>query len=142
MPALASSAVKTTTSARRYIRDRWHDVFFVVRQEGVMADAENDDIEPDATAPGADGRSRLMQEVAEQMDAIEVDFGRDYEIGRVITIVEVTGPDGNVGLRVRAGQYPWVSLGMLEFAKKSVEASMAGGGVPPPELRLPRPSRR
>jgi hypothetical protein len=92
-----------------------------------MADAENDDIEPDATAPGADGRSRLMQEVAEQMDAIEVDFGRDYEIGRVITIVEVTGPDGNVGLRVRAGQYPWVSLGMLEFAKKSVEASMAGG---------------
>src|ERR1039458_148964 len=99
MPALASSAVKTTTSARRYIRDRWHDVFFVVRQEGVMADAENDDIEPDATAPGADGRSRLMQEVAEQMDAIEVDFGRDYEIGRVITIVEVTGPDGHVGLR-------------------------------------------
>ena len=56
-----------------------------------MPDAENDDIEPDATAPGADGRSRLMQEVAEQMDAIEADFGRDFEIGRVITIVEVTG---------------------------------------------------
>jgi hypothetical protein len=37
-----------------------------------MADAENDDI-----APGADGRSRLMQEVAEQMDAIEGDFGSD-----------------------------------------------------------------
>jgi hypothetical protein len=90
-----------------------------------MASAENDDIEPDATAPGADGRSRLMQEVAEQMDAIEADFGRDFEIGRVITIVEVTGPDGNVGIRIRAGQYPWVSLGMLEFAKKSVEAQMA-----------------
>jgi hypothetical protein len=91
-----------------------------------MADAENDDIEPDATAPGADGRSRLMQEVAEQMDAIESDLGRDYEIGRVITIVEVKTPDGEVGLRVRAGQYPWVSLGMLEFAKKSIEAQMAG----------------
>lgn len=91
-----------------------------------MADAENDDIEPDATAPGADGRTRLMQEVAEQMDAIEVDFGRDYQIGRVITIVEVTGPDGNVGLRVRAGQLPWVSMGMLDFAKKSVEAQMSG----------------
>jgi hypothetical protein len=90
-----------------------------------MAD-ENDDIEPDATAPGTDGRSRLMQEVAEQMDAIEADFGRDYEIGRVITIVEVKTPDGEVGLRVRAGQYPWVSLGMLDFAKKSVEAQMAG----------------
>jgi hypothetical protein len=91
-----------------------------------MADSENDDIEPDATAPGADGRTRLMQEVAEQMDAIESDLGRDYEIGRVITIVEVKTPDGEVGLRVRAGQYPWVSLGMLEFAKKSIEAQMAG----------------
>jgi hypothetical protein len=90
-----------------------------------MAD-ENDEIEPDATAPGADGRSHLMREVAEQMDAIEVDFGRDFEIGRVITIVEVKTPDGNVNLRVRAGQYPWVALGMLDFAKKSVEAQIAG----------------
>jgi hypothetical protein len=86
-----------------------------------MAD-ENDDIEPDPTAPGADGRSRLMQEVAEQMDAIEVDFGRDFEIGRVITVVEVKQPDGKVGLRVRAGQYDWVALGMLEVAKKIVES--------------------
>jgi len=90
-----------------------------------MAD-ESDEIEPDATAPGADGRSHLMREVAEQMDAIEADFGRDFEIGRVITIVEVKTPDGNVNLRVRAGQYPWVALGMLDFAKKSVEAQMAG----------------
>jgi hypothetical protein len=90
-----------------------------------MADAENDDIEPDATAPGPDGRSRLMHEVAEQMDAIEADFGRDFEIGRIITIVEVTTPDGNVNIRVRAGQLPWVSLGMLEFAKKILEAQVA-----------------
>jgi hypothetical protein len=90
-----------------------------------MAD-ENDDIEPDATAPGADGRSRLMQEVAEQMDAIEADFGNDFKIGRVITIVEVESSNGEVGLRVRAGQYPWVSLGMLEFAKKSLEAQIGG----------------
>jgi hypothetical protein len=87
---------------------------------------ENDDIEPDATAPSADGRTRLMREVAEQMDAIEADFGRDFEIGRVITIVEVKTPDDNVNLRVRAGQYPWVSLGMLDWAKKSVEAQLAG----------------
>jgi hypothetical protein len=91
-----------------------------------MAEEESDEIEPDATAPSGDGRTRLMQEVAEQMDAIEADFGRDFEIGRVITIVEVKGPDGNVGIRIRAGQYPWVSLGMLDFAKKSVEAQMAG----------------
>ena len=88
-----------------------------------MAD-EHDEIEPDATAPGADGRSRLMQEVAEQMDAIEADFGRDFEIGRVITIVEVRGPDGEIGLRVRAGQFPWVAIGMLDFAKKSLEAQI------------------
>jgi hypothetical protein len=70
-------------------------------------------------------RARLMQEVADQMDAIEADFGDGFEIGRVITIVEVTGPDGNVGLRVRAGQLPWVSLGMLDWAKKSLEAASA-----------------
>ena len=81
-------------------------------------------IEPDATAPNP--RTRLTNEVAEQMDAIESDFGSDYEIGRVITIVEVTGSDGNVGLRVRAGQYPWIALGMLDFAKKSLEATMRG----------------
>jgi hypothetical protein len=64
--------------------------------------------------------------VSEQMDAIEADFGRDFAIGRVITIVEVETPDGNVNIRVRAGQYPWVALGMLDFAKKSVEAQMSG----------------
>jgi hypothetical protein len=88
-----------------------------------MAD-ENDDIEPDATAPGDDGRSRLMREVAEQMDAIEADFGGDFEIGRVITIVEVKRPDGEVGLRVRAQQLPWVTLGMLEFARKTLEGQL------------------
>jgi hypothetical protein len=99
---------------------------FLNKGKGAMADAENDDIEPDVTVPGTDGRSRLMQEVAEQMDAIESDFGSDFEIGRVITIVEVKTPDGVVNIRVRAGQYPWVSMGMLEFAKKSVEAQMGG----------------
>ena len=87
--------------------------------------ADENDIEPDPTASG-DGRTRLMQEVAEQMDAIEGDFGRDFEIGRVITIVEVKGPNEQVGIRVRAGQYPWIALGMLEFAKKSVEAQLGG----------------
>jgi hypothetical protein len=67
-----------------------------------------------------------MQEVAAQMDAIETDFGDGYKIGRVITIVEITRPDGNVELRVRAGQFPWVAMGMLEFAKKSVEATVGG----------------
>ena len=84
-----------------------------------MSSAEND--QP-GDPPSHDPRAKLMQEVAEQMDAIETDFGDNYEIGRVITIVEVKGPDGNVGLRVRAGMFPWVALGMLHAAQKIIEA--------------------
>lgn len=71
-----------------------------------------------------DPRTKLMQEVADEMDAIETDFGDAYQIGRVITIVEVIRPNGDVGLRVRAGQYPWVALGMLRFAEKVIEGQM------------------
>lgn len=71
-----------------------------------------------------DPRTKLMQEVAEEMDAIETDFGDAYQIGRVITIVEVIRPNGDVGLRVRAGQYPWVALGMLRFAEKVIEGQI------------------
>lgn len=74
----------------------------------------------------ADPRAKLMQEVAEEMDSIETDFGDDYQIGRVITIVEVVRPDNQVGLRVRAGQYPWVTLGMLRAAEKIVETQLGG----------------
>jgi hypothetical protein len=75
----------------------------------------------------ADARTRLMQEVAEEMDGIEAEFGEDYEIGRVITIVEVLRPGDQIGLRVRAGQYPWVTLGMLHAALKVVEAQLGSG---------------
>jgi len=77
-------------------------------------------------------RARLMHEVAEQMDAIEAAYPEGFTIGRVITVVEVFGPDDSVDVRVRAGQFPWVSLGMLDWAKKSVEAA-AGPGVPGPD---------
>jgi hypothetical protein len=89
-----------------------------------MADPGNERAGDEGVEP--DPRARLMQEVAEQMDAIEADFGDGFEIGRVITVVEVTGADGNVELRVRAGQYPWVAMGMLRFAQKVVEAQMGG----------------
>jgi hypothetical protein len=90
-----------------------------------MADAGGASAGSEGAQP--DPRARLMQEVAEQMDAIEADFGDGYQIGRVITIVEVTRPDGSVELRVRAGQFPWVAMGMLEFAKKGVEAQIPRG---------------
>ena len=88
-----------------------------------MAGAEDEEVEGGRPP---DPRARLMQEVADEMDAIETDFGDDYQIGRVITIVEVIRPGENVGLRVRAGQYPWVTLGMLRAAEKIVEAQIGG----------------
>ena len=73
-----------------------------------------------------DPRAKLMQEVADEMDAIERDFGDAYQIGRVITITEVIRPDEEVGLRVRAGQLPWVTLGMLRAAEKMIESQLPG----------------
>jgi hypothetical protein len=92
-----------------------------------MAGAEdkpqgNDEQEPDP-------RARLMHEVAEQMDAIDADYPDGFTIGRVVTVVEVFGPDKSVDVRVRAAQLPWVSLGLLDWAKKSVEA-VNGPGAP------------
>ena len=77
-------------------------------------------------APEPDPRTKLMQEVAEQMDAIEAEFGDGYEIGRIITVVEVIGPDGGVELRVRAGQYPWVALGTLQVRRENRGVSATG----------------
>ena len=108
-----------------------------------MAGTDSDDVGGTAES---DPRAKLMQEVAEQMDAIETDFGDNYQIGRVITVVEVIGPGGNITLRVRAGQLPWVSIGMLDWAKKSVEADsglgpgrVAGPASTGPPARPPAP---
>jgi hypothetical protein len=90
-----------------------------------MADAGDEErIDGDARP---EPRAKLMQEVAEQMDAIETDFGDGYQIGRVITVVEVIRPDQITEIRIRAGQLPWVTLGMLDWAKKHVEAAVRGG---------------
>jgi hypothetical protein len=84
---------------------------------------------PEQPAGGGqpDSRARLMHEVAEQMDAIESDFPDGFEIGRVVTIAEVMQPNGVVGVRIRANQLPWVTLGILDWAKKEVEAAMRRG---------------
>ncbi len=83
-----------------------------------------EDADKDGDRP--DPRTKLMQEVADEMDHIEADFGDDYQIGRVVTIVEVIRSNGDVGLRVRAGQLPWVTLGMLRFAEKVLESQIPG----------------
>lgn len=69
---------------------------------------------------GHDPRSKLGEEVAAQMDAIETDFGNNYEIGNVVTVVELLTPAGP-GIRVRCNQQPWIGLGMLKFAEKVLE---------------------
>lgn len=86
---------------------------------GIGGGAGDEEAQPDP-------RARLMQEVASEMDAIEADFGDEYQIGRVITVVEVVRPNGEVNLRVRAGQLPWVTLGMLRFAQKVLESQIQG----------------
>lgn len=70
---------------------------------------------------GHDPVNKLGAEVAAQMEAIENDFGDDYKIGSVVTIVEVTTPNG-AGVRVRCNAPPWVGLGMLRIAEKALEA--------------------
>jgi hypothetical protein len=72
-----------------------------------------------------DAKNKLGEEVAAQMEAIENDFGDDYEIGAVVTIVEVIRPDG-AGIRVRCNAPPWLGLGMLRVAEKAIDAKEEG----------------
>jgi hypothetical protein len=81
--------------------------------------AEPGDVDP--ADHESDPRARLMEAVAAQMDAIETDFGDQYEIGALVTIVEVRKPDGSAGIRVRCNAPPWVGLGMLSVAEKVLE---------------------
>ena len=75
----------------------------------------------------SDPRAKLMEEVAAQMDAIETDFGDGYQIGNVVTVVEVMQPDGIVGIRVRCNQQPWIGVGMLRFALRFLEGGASQG---------------
>ena len=63
-------------------------------------EAGSNEVEPEP-------RAKLGEEVAAQMDAIEADFGDDYKIGNIVTVVEVIRPEG-ASLRVRCNQQPWI----------------------------------
>lgn len=68
-------------------------------------------------------RTKLMEEVAQQMDAIEADFGEDFEILRVLTIVMVKRPDGEAGLRIRNMEMsPLEAVGLLSMAQDVLKA--------------------
>ncbi len=68
-------------------------------------------------------RTKLMEEVAQQMDAIEADFGDDFEILKVMTIVMVKRPDGDAGLRIRnMDMSPLEAVGLLSMAQDVLKA--------------------
>ncbi len=77
--------------------------------------------------PGASGaRTKLMEEVAQQMDAIEADFGDDFEILKVLTIVMVKRPDGDAGLRIRnMDMSPLEAVGLLSMAQDVLKVQAA-----------------
>jgi hypothetical protein len=89
-----------------------------------MADAGSESVGSGGAEP--DPRARLLEEVAAQMDAIEADFGDGYEIGALVTVVEVRRPDGEAGVRVRCNAPPWVGIGMLQLAGRVLEAQASG----------------
>lgn len=72
-------------------------------------------------------RTKLMEEVAEQMDAIESDFGDQFEITRVMTVVEIARPDGSSGMRVRnVDMTPLEGIGFLTLAQELLKAQALG----------------
>ena len=65
-------------------------------------------------------QSKAGQHMAEQMEAIEADYGNregQWEIGDICTIVEVLGPHGS-HLRVRSSDMrPHITIGLLRASE-------------------------
>jgi hypothetical protein len=71
--------------------------------------------------------SKLGQLVAEQLGAIEDDYGEEGEIRAVCSIVEVVGPGDRSEVRVRTNcQGPPHALSLLTAAQASVLGMAAG----------------
>jgi len=77
-------------------------------------------------------QSPLGQHIQELMQEIEDDseIPDNAQIGRMVTIVEVVGPEGKedefTNVRVRANARPYVAVGLLEIAKV-LQLKMMGG---------------
>jgi hypothetical protein len=71
-------------------------------------------------------QSKIGKVVAEQMEAIEADYGDDCEIGDVCTIVEVIGPHGS-HVRVRSSDMrPHSGLGLIRMAEQAMLGNLGG----------------
>jgi hypothetical protein len=72
-------------------------------------------------------QTKVGKVIAEQMEAIERDYGTDSQIGDVMTIVEVLGPHGS-HVRVRSSDMrPHVGLGLLALAQGALANSIGPG---------------
>ena len=71
-------------------------------------------------------QSKMGQVVAQQMEALEADYGDDCQIGDVCTIVEVLGPHGS-HVRVRSSDMrPHVTIGLLRSSEAMFLSGMRG----------------
>lgn len=71
-------------------------------------------------------QSKVGRVVAEQMEAIENDYGDDCEIGDVCTIVEVVGPHGS-HVRVRSSDMrPHSGIGLIKMAEQAMLGNLGG----------------
>jgi hypothetical protein len=67
--------------------------------------------------------------IAEQMEAIEKDYEdrEGFQLGAVVTIVEVTGPDG-AEFRVRNNMgNPFMTLGVMRIAEHQMMMGLTQG---------------
>lgn len=77
-------------------------------------------------------QSPLGNHIQELMEEIEDDseIPDNAQIGRIVTIVEVVGPEGQedefTSVRVRANARPYIAVGLLEVAKM-LQVKMMGG---------------
>jgi hypothetical protein len=80
-----------------------------------MADAEDEGLYVQSP------RIKLMQEVAEQMDAIRAELGDDFAIGHAIIVVQVHEANGGEQTRVRSNAPYLEGLGLLRVAEKILD---------------------
>ena len=65
-------------------------------------------------------QTKIGQVVAEQMAALELQYGEDCEIGDVCTVVEVLGPHGST-VRVRSSATrSHIAVGLLRVAEATM----------------------
>ena len=93
-----------------------------------MADAGDHEREGGGEGTGLD-RTKLLREVAAQMDNIEGDLGDDFGILAAVSVVLINRPDGNTGFRVRPIDIsPLEGIGILSVAQDILKAQVVQGG--------------